>query len=102
MEIMWRTPNLRKLSMSHWVDTERAVAEAGTDYVLLRKPTPAGLAEDDWRPQLARQQLREFLEKARGCHIEVIMKDISTVRYQLQRLWEWEKMAMELAELYAP
>jgi hypothetical protein len=74
----------------------------GTDYVFSRKPTPAVLAEDAWRPELARQQLVEFLEKARGCHIEIIMKDISTVRYQPQRLWEWERMAMELAEEYAP
>ena len=26
------------------------------------------------------------------------MKDISTVRYHPQRLWEWEKIAMEVAE----
>ncbi|MFL7807834.1 MAG: hypothetical protein AB8I80_04360 [Anaerolineae bacterium] len=102
MEIMRRIPNLRKISMSQWIDVERAVEKVGTDYVFSRKPTPAVLAEDDWRPELARQQLAEFLAKARGCHIEIIMKDISTVRYQPQRLWEWERMAMELAEEYAP
>ncbi len=26
------------------------------------------------------------------------MKDISTVRYQPQRLWEWAEIAMEVAE----
>jgi hypothetical protein len=26
------------------------------------------------------------------------MKDISTVRYHPQRLWEWAKIAMEVAE----
>jgi hypothetical protein len=88
--------------MSQWIDVERAVEKVGTDYVFSRKPTPAVLAEDDWRPELARQQLAEFLAKARGCHIEIIMKDISTVRYQPQRLWEWERMAMELTEEYAP
>jgi len=102
MDIMRRIPNLRKISMSQWIDVERAVREVGTNYVFSRKPTPAVLAEDDWRPELARQQLREFLVKARGCHIEIIMKDISTVRYQPQRLWEWERMAMELAEEFAP
>jgi hypothetical protein len=30
----------------------------------------------------------------------VIMKDISTVRYEPQRLWEWSRMAMELTEQY--
>jgi hypothetical protein len=29
------------------------------------------------------------------------MKDISTVRYQPQRLWEWEKIAMDVAGQYA-
>jgi hypothetical protein len=102
MGIMRRIPNLRKISMSHWIDVDRAVQEVGTGYVFSRKPTPALLAEDGWRPSLARQQLRAFLEKARGLHIEIIMKDISTVRYHPQRLWEWERIAMELAEEFAP
>jgi len=69
--------------------------------VLSRKPNPAILAEDDWQPERARQEMVEFLEVARGCHVELIMKDISTVRYQPQRLWEWATIAMEVAEEYA-
>jgi hypothetical protein len=29
------------------------------------------------------------------------MKDISTVRYQPQRLWEWARMATEVTERYS-
>jgi len=29
------------------------------------------------------------------------MKDISTVRRQPQRLWEWDKIVMEVVEDYA-
>jgi hypothetical protein len=102
MDIVRRIPNLRKVSMSPRVNLDRAVKAVGTDYVFSRKPNPAILAWDTWRPDIARQELREFLEKARGCHVEIIMKDISTVRYQPQRLWEWEKIAMELAQEFAP
>jgi hypothetical protein len=98
MDILRRVPNLRKISMSPWVDAAKGAEALGTDYVYSMKPNPAILAEDDWRPELARRQLREALEKTRGCHIEIIMKDISTVRYKPQRLWAWEKMAMALAE----
>ena len=35
---------------------------------------------------------------ATGCPLELILKDISTVRYQPQRLWEWEKIAMRVVE----
>jgi hypothetical protein len=48
-----------------------------------------------WHPDRARQQLREFLDAARGCHVELIMKDISTVRHDPRRLWEWASIAME-------
>jgi hypothetical protein len=50
---------------------------------------------------MARRQLVEFLEASRGCHRELIMKDISTVRYDPQRLWQWAEMATEVAEDYA-
>jgi hypothetical protein len=96
LDILRRIPNLRKISMSPWIDVERGVEAVGSDYVFSYKPSPALLAEDSWRPALARQQLRDVLERARGCHVEVIMKDISTVRYEPQRLWEWETLAMEL------
>ena len=67
-----------------------------------RKPNPAIFAEDDWHPERARRDLREFLEQARGCHVELIMKDISTVRRQPQRLWEWAQIASEeVAEQFA-
>jgi hypothetical protein len=96
--ILRRIPNLRKISMSPWIDVARGVEEVGTDYVFSYKPSPALLAEDTWRPGLACRQLRDVLEKARGCCVEVIMKDISTVRYEPQRLWKWESMAMELVK----
>jgi hypothetical protein len=102
MGILRRIPNLRKVSMSPWVDLERAVQEVQDNYVFSRKPNPAVLAEDTWRPGHARQELSQFLEKARGCHIEIILKDISTLRYRPGRLWEWEKMAMELVAEYNP
>ena len=36
--------------------------------------------------------------KTRGCHIEIVLKDISTVRNQPHRLWEWAEIARQVAE----
>jgi len=67
--------------------------------VISHKPNPAILAEERWDPVQARRNIRTFLDAAQGrCHIELIMKDISTVRYEPQRLWEWTAIAMEEAE----
>ena len=101
IEILRRIPNLRKISVSPWCKTEQLIAQVGGDWVLSRKPSPAILAEDAWHPERARAALIEFMEATGGrCHVELIMKDISTVRYQPQRLWEWARIAMEVAEEY--
>jgi hypothetical protein len=102
MGILRRIPNLRKVSTSPWVNVDRAIKEISGRYVMSRKPNPAWLAEDTWRPDVAEEDLRAFLDKARGLPVEVILKDISTVRYQPQRLWEWETMAMRVVEEYWP
>lgn len=101
MGILRTVPNLRKVSMSAWADTDRAVEELGDKYVYSHKPNPAILAEEVWSPELARKRFREVLEKTRGCRVEIILKDISTVRYEPQRLWEWTNIATEEAERYA-
>ncbi|MEN8127549.1 MAG: hypothetical protein ABFR90_07055, partial [Planctomycetota bacterium] len=96
MDLMRKIPNLRKISVSPWCDTDTIIAETGSDYVISRKPNPAILAETDWDSAKAREEIREVLEKAEGkCHIEFIMKDISTVRHDPKRLWEWSQIAME-------
>ena len=102
IEILRRIPNLRKISASPWCNVERLVDKVGGDYILSRKPSPAVLAGDVWHPEWAREDMRSFLEKAGSpCHVELIMKDISTVRYQPQRLWEWAAIAMQVAEEFA-
>ncbi|MFA5688616.1 MAG: hypothetical protein WC959_05670 [Kiritimatiellales bacterium] len=94
--VLAKIPNLRKVSVSPWCNTERAIENLGEKYVLSRKPNPAILAEGMWHPERARKDIRTFLNAAeRRCHIELIMKDISTVRYHPQRLWEWAQIAME-------
>ena len=98
--ILKSIPNLRKISMSPWADLERAAEEVGDRYVISYKPNPAVLASPKWDPELARRELRRALEVTRGCAVEVIMKDISTVRYEPWRLWEWARIAAEETESF--
>ena len=100
MDILRKIPNLRKISMSPWIDPARAAGVVRDEYVFSHKPNPAILAEDRWRPDQARKELLDVLEPARDCRVELIMKDISTVRYDPRRLWDWETIAMEVAEQF--
>ncbi len=95
--ILRQVPNLRKISMSPWVDAEEGAAEIGKDYVYSMKASPAFLSGDAWDPALVRKDLEENLKKTRECATEIILKDISTVSYQPRRLWEWARIATEVA-----
>ena len=93
-------PNVRKVSMSPWVNEERGAAEIGNDFVYSRKPNPAFLATDHFDAEHIRADLtatRKICE-AHGCPLEFILKDISTVHYQPERLFEWSRIAMQVAD----
>jgi len=94
-------PNLRRLSMSPWVDVAIGAEAIGTDFIFSYKPNPAIIGMEEWDVDLARRQLRHALGKTRGCVVEVIMKDLHTCRNEPPRMWAWVDMAMQLAEEYA-
>lgn len=95
--ILKQIPRLRRISMSRWVDMDKAVEQVGRDYVFSYKPNPSVLAWDEWDPEQARRELRSVLEKTKGCVVELIMKDISTCRHEPHRIWEWCELAVEVA-----
>jgi len=91
-------PNVRKISVSPWADEEIAARKIGPRWVYSRKPNPALLAGPSFSEEAVRDHLQRSVEIARryGCPIELILKDISTVAYQPQRLWRWAEIAMSV------
>ena len=90
-------PNVRKVSMSPWVDQERGAAEIRGHFVFSRKPSPAMLAFDGFDAESVRADLtatRNICARY-GCPLELILKDISTVRYDPYRLFQWAEIAMQ-------
>ncbi len=97
IDILRKIPNLRKISMSPWVDDEEGAANIGSDFVYSMKANPAIMAGDEWDPVQARKELADRLDKTRNCAVEIVMKDLSTVRNQPHRLQEWTRIAVEEA-----
>jgi len=100
MDQVRKIPNVRKISMSPWADPQRGAEEIGGDYVFSCKPNPAHLAMESFDEGLVRRELENVksLCEANGCPLEFILKDISTVRQQPERLWKWAQIAMDVAE----
>lgn len=95
LHILQKIPNLRKISMSPWSDLTVAAEFCRDRYVLSCKPSPAVFAGDSWKPEQARADINDIIRKSGGCSYEIIMKDISTVRYHPERLWDWTRIVME-------
>ena len=103
MSLMRTIPNLRKISVSPWNDIESMAEQVSDQYVVSLKPNPEILARDTWDAGAVRKDLEKTLRGIlrHGCHVEMIMKDISTVRHEPQRLWEWTEIASELSDRLA-
>lgn len=100
LNIIKRIPNLKKVSCSPWSDRKRFAEEIGNKLIMSNKPTPAFIAthDMDWDCVRADLQLTFDLAKANNVNLEFILKDISTVKFQPERLTKWADIAMEVAQ----
>ena len=89
-----QVPNLRRVSVAPWCN-ERIIAEKlENNYVYSRKPNPAPLCVG-FDESSIRSNIRKTLEVARGCNIEIIMKDTHTVEKEPSRITKWVEIAFE-------
>ena len=102
MHILRRIPRLRKISISPKADKAKAAEEIGKDFVIALKPTPSVFAPERFSAEAARAALRRDLEPLRGLCVEIVMKDVTTVRNDPPRLHEWARIAAEVASEFAP
>ncbi len=101
MDLVRTIPNLRVISMSEWVNRDKAAEVLAKDYVFAYKPTGAWFAADTWDLEAARGDLEDLLKKTRNCVVEIHHNACSTCRNQPERIQEWVDMAMELCGAYA-
>jgi len=93
MHLMAKVPRLRKVSISPWCEVEKAAANASDKYVFSHKPSPAIMAEDVYNPEGAEEDIRSRLRNSGDMPCEFILKDISTIRGDMDRVIAWCRMA---------
>ncbi len=97
LDIVKRIPHVKKISCSPWSDRENFAEKIGPTIIMSNKPTPALVATDTLDEEEIRKDIRRTIDAAKknNVNLELILKDISTVRYQPQRLTRWAEIAME-------
>jgi len=96
--IVKRIKNLRSVSISPWADEEFMASELGNRYVYSRKPSPTMVSKEGFDEDEIRKDIRHTLDVARGCVLEIIMKDVHTLAGKPERLARWVHIAREESE----
>lgn len=100
LELVKAIPNVRKISCSPWSNRDAFCENIGRDYIVSNKPSPAFIAVESLDLEVVRKDLEHTVRAARSnnANLELILKDISTVRYQPERLTQWAQLAMEIVQ----
>jgi hypothetical protein len=90
--ILKNIPKLRRLSVSAWADRAKMAEYLEDNYVYSWKPNPALLAVPHLDEDQARSYVRETLEAAKGCVLEIVMKDNHTIGNNPDNVINWVKV----------
>lgn len=94
-------PRLRRVSVSPWADRAKMAENLEDDYIFSLKPPPSDFATMEFDEQMVRMNLRRDLEATRGCRLEIILKDVTTIHGEPRRVVRWvEIVREEIARLY--
>ena len=99
--IINRIPNLARVSVSPWADQEFMAQALKRDYVFSRKPNPTLISTERYDEEMIRADIRKTLCAAKGCRLEVIMKDVHTLNNEPERLPRWVEIARQEIEKHA-
>lgn len=99
LDIVMQMPKIRKISCSPWSNREQFAERIPKHIIMSNKPSPAFLAGPSLDEDVIRKDIRRTIQAAVRNHVnlEMILKDISTIQYQPQRLITWSKIAMDEA-----
>lgn len=84
-QMLKRIKNLRRVSVSPWCDINKAADALGRNYIYSFKPNPALIAMG-FNEKDIRKYLKNAIEAAKDCNLEIILKDTITVQNEPDRL----------------
>jgi hypothetical protein len=99
IQALRQIPNLRRIGVPPICDLAKCAEQIGADYVLSWKPNPAMIC-CGFDESAMRKAIRNGLEATRGCVVDIMLKDISTVEGEPGRLRRWTQIVRDLVEDY--
>jgi hypothetical protein len=96
-----RIPNLRRIAVTPWADVAACAEQIRDDYVLSWRPSPAEHVCSGLDPDHVRSSVADALRAARGCHVDITLKDVETVGGDPHRLRDWVRIVRDTCDRHA-
>lgn len=98
LDVLCQLPNLSKITVGPLADPARYPERFGSRAVISWRPVTTLMVSEQLDDGALRRQFREGFEKLAGCHVELHMHDLMTVRGDISRIVRWTKIAREEAD----
>ncbi|MFB3883374.1 MAG: hypothetical protein ACE149_19075 [Armatimonadota bacterium] len=100
VEQVLRIPNLRIFVSSYWTDLDKVLEACGRRYTIMWRQHAANTVfAHDMGP--IRAHLEQGLRKLKGHHYQIVLRELQTLNGRPERLREWARVAIEMAERYS-
>ncbi len=93
-------PNLRRIAVTPSADVAACAEQIQDRYVFSWRPNPSEMICCGFDPDHVRQIVREAMEAAKGCHVDITLKDVQTVQHHPQNLRRWVEVVRDVTKHY--
>ena len=91
-------PNLRVIAVAPWANVAQCAEQIGENYVMSYRPNPSEVISNGFDRKYVKKFLKDGLKEAKGCNIEINLKDVKTIKKDLGAMEEWVKTALQVAQ----
>lgn len=95
LDDVFTIPGIRRISISPWSDVEACAEKLQDRYIFSWKPMPSHLV-GEFDTQMIRDYIKHTIDAAKGCVLEMVLKDTHTCEHRPERFDEWTRIAREL------
>jgi hypothetical protein len=96
IDVLRQIPNLRRIAVSPMADVKECANSIGQDYVLSYRPSPTDMVGYGFQPTKVREMLKRDLNACGDCHVDITLKDVETVQYDVDRIRGWVDITREV------
>ena len=98
--IILQIPNLRIFVCSFWSDLDRILEACGQNYTIMWRQSAAQVTVNATLDE-HRAHMESGLKRLQGHFYQIVLRELETLNGRPNRLREWARLAIELAEKYA-